>query len=555
MATAPLVQPLIGLPPDVFNGDRSYSRAFLTQFRIFTRINRRHPDVTYPHRRVKLVLSYIQGPAVDDWKRNAYHGLAAYPTGEAWWDEFVRAFTATWVADPVAPTDSPFAPRTSAPTPSILAVLSPLTPTAASTTTLANDEEDWALFAPRVTAVPTPLVTPDAPRVEKRKRDDVSDTEETLPNKHPRLATHAGPPRASLQLARQSVPLPRKYTYAPHRATSAPTTSTPRFLVPWSPPPRPPDDPVHAPSLVDPDPRPLAPDRTVVEDDNTLTGGVKTLDDSVFAPVSAQDDAGSTPHTEDSRPQTPPLTPNTTDSSLQTPPCAHLFPRHAFERPRDPDELATDRRCRGKARAPYPATSRNHTRHAQQDQPTASPAENDAVIPQRHSRHHPPWSHHDQRKDDAALTQRHLSTHPRRTKTHTQDEDHSATAAAPLTSPPQNRTATRNRDRPGRAARQHPGKPAQVKQQPDSQHPHRAEAAATTPVTNRANAAVEMFLRRYDATQTTPAPAAAPVSRAYDAVMQHLNYRLATDPDTTRITQPFALRPGPRAVLHKWKKT
>ncbi|KAH9174463.1 hypothetical protein EDB89DRAFT_1904635 [Lactarius sanguifluus] len=482
---------LVGPTPTPFTGDRAQAQRFLVEFLELDRRNRRHPLIIRPTLRVELALSYIHGPLTTSWRHTIRLGGPRPSEDETIWDEFYDLFCTAWIDDPAPPVVA--APtQTPPPSPHAAPVPAPA---------VAEQEEDWTLFAPRVTPVPTPLVTPVVPRVEKRKRDSASDSDEYRPGKYSRAAPRPEPPRAAPQLARRSVPLPHKIVYKPRRAASAPVTSAPYFLVPYSPPPRrppsPPNDPVHTPPLVDPDPRPLAPDRTVVGDDNTPTGGVKTLDNSVFAPVSAQDDAGSTPHTEDSRPQTP----DTTDSSLQTPPRAHLFPRRAFERPRDPDELATDRRCRGNARAPYPATSRNHT------------------------------------------------------KTHTQDEDRSATAAAPSTSPPQNRTATRNRDRPVRAARQHPGKPAQVKQQPDSQHPHRAETAGTTPVTNRANAAVEMFLRRYDATQTTPAPAAAPVSRAYDAVVQHLAYRLATDPDTTRITQPFALRPGPRAVLHKWKKT
>ncbi|KAH9163717.1 hypothetical protein EDB89DRAFT_2078531 [Lactarius sanguifluus] len=99
MADTPQTQPLIGLPPDVFNGDRSYSRAFLTQFRFFARLNRRHPDVTYPHRRVKLALSFIHGPLVDNWKRAAYHGLAAIPTGEAWCYVPSGRINPTWIWD------------------------------------------------------------------------------------------------------------------------------------------------------------------------------------------------------------------------------------------------------------------------------------------------------------------------------------------------------------------------------------------------------------------------------------------------------------------------
>ncbi|KAH9166107.1 hypothetical protein EDB89DRAFT_2076245 [Lactarius sanguifluus] len=187
---------------------------------------------------------------------------------------------------------------------------------------------------PTVSPVPrvsTPQNGYIAQRVEKHQRDDTSDEEETRHHKYPRLAPHIGPPRARPQLARRSIPLPHKIVYKPRRATSAPVASTPRFLVPYSPSPRrPPDNPDHAPPLVDPDPRPLAPGHTVVEGDNSPMRGVKTLDVSDFDPVLAQ-------NTADSRPQTPPRT--------------HVFPRHALEMPRDPDEVAPPNRRRRRAHA------------------------------------------------------------------------------------------------------------------------------------------------------------------------------------------------------------
>ncbi|KAH9166683.1 hypothetical protein EDB89DRAFT_2128340, partial [Lactarius sanguifluus] len=339
------------------------------------------------------------------------------------------------------------------------------------------------------------------------KRDDVSDTEDTHHSKHPRIATHAEPPRAALQLARRSVPLPRKIAYKPRRAPSAPVLGITPFLVPYSPPPRrppsPPANPDHAPPLVDPDPRPLAPIRTVVEDDNSPMRGVKTLDDSVFAPVSAQDDAVSTPYTEDSSPQTPPH--------------AHLFPRHALERPRDPDELttrATNKQRRGNTRAPYPATPRQHDKHA-----NAPPTPDASRLAKKRRR---------------------------------------ATAAAPATSPLPNRITARARDRHVRAARRHADQPAPAVPSHAGRHPHHAEVAETAPTTDkprdRANAAVENFLRQYDADQPTPRQAPTQTNPTYDAVARHHEYVLATDPDTTRVTQPFALRPRPHAVLLQWKK-
>ncbi|KAH9172274.1 hypothetical protein EDB89DRAFT_2168748 [Lactarius sanguifluus] len=550
MADTPQTQPFNGLPPTIFDGDRSYSRAFLTQFRIFARINRRHTDVTYPHRRVKLALSFIHGPLVNDWKWTVYHGLAAIPTGEAWWDEFIRAFTAAWINDPVAPNESLFASRASVPMPSIRAVLGSLTPTAAATTTLADDKEDWALFAPRVASDPTPLVTPAVPRIEKRKQhDDVSDTEEIRPSKHPRIATHAGPPRARPQLGRRGVPLPRKYTYAPRRATAAPVTSTPHSLVPYSPPPRrppnPPGDPVRAPPPTVPDPRPSAPGHTVVEGDNSPMRGVKTLDISGFDSVLAQDDATSTPRTEDSRPQTPSLTPDATDSPPQTPPRVYLFPRHALERPHDPDELTTKtiaRQRRGSTRVPYPTTPRNHTRRAQNAVNRRPEDVPPTPVASRHTRKRrranaadaPPHS------TGAATTRNQATTAPA--------DAPPTSAAAPSTSSPSEQIATRTRERCVHTARRH-DRPAQVVLQPDNHNPRRTETE-----TDRANAAVENFLRQYDTAWTTATPTPVPPDRAYDAVAQHLAYCLVTDPDTTRVTQPFTLRDKPHAVLLQWKK-
>ncbi|KAH9172048.1 hypothetical protein EDB89DRAFT_2070200 [Lactarius sanguifluus] len=391
---------------------------------------------------------------------------------------------------------------------------------AASTTTLADDEEDWALFAPRVTSVPTPLVTPAAQRVEKRMHDDVSDTEETRPVKYPRLKAHPEPPRAKPQLGRRSVPLPRKFVCRQRRASSAPTTGIPPFFVQYSPPPRrppSPDDPVHAPPLVDPDPRSLAPDCTVVEGDNTLTGGVKTLDVSDFDSVLAQ---------------------NTVDSLPQTPPRTHLFPCHAFERPRDPDELATrtlDRRSRSNVRSPYPTTPRNHARRAQnatnrrpEDVPPTS-------VVSRHMRK--------RRRANAAAA----PPHSPGVATNAQTVDH--------------RTRRRTTDLRSNSLDGTPAEP-DSHAKPQQARPHRtperkhirAETTEATPAINRANAAVEMFLRRYDAARPTPAPAAAPASHKYDAIAQHLTYRLATDPDTTRVTQPFTLQDKPRAIRLQWKK-
>ncbi|KAH9074989.1 hypothetical protein EDB83DRAFT_1887307 [Lactarius deliciosus] len=104
-----------------------------------------------------------------------------------------------------------------------------------------------------------------------------------------------------------------------------------------------------------------------------------------------------------------------------------------------------------------------------------------------------------------------------------------AAETTPRPRPPSSVT-TRNRDRPVRTARQ----------QPDRQR-------------NRANTAVEVFLEQYDAARTTSAPTPIRARRTYDAVMQHLDLRLPRNPDTTGVTQPFALKVEPTAILRRWK--
>ncbi|KAH9069773.1 hypothetical protein EDB83DRAFT_2314145 [Lactarius deliciosus] len=159
------------------------------------------------------------------------------------------------------------------------------------TRTPADEDEDWTLFAPRA-PVPAPL-TPAAPALinslahangtsEKRKRNcEIEEEDETRPGK-----------RIHVQLARRSVPLPRKHTFVRRLPVVPPPPVgdsngfpdsdfdfTPPVATPCLPPPCPPRSP-RRPYR----PRLSSPPLPVVEDDNTLTGGVKTLDSSVFAP-------------------------------------------------------------------------------------------------------------------------------------------------------------------------------------------------------------------------------------------------------------------------------
>ncbi|KAH9062483.1 hypothetical protein EDB83DRAFT_2519986 [Lactarius deliciosus] len=409
-----VAQTMTGPTPMPFTGDRALAQQFLDEFWQFERANLRHVLITRPALRVELALSFIRGPLTDPWKQTVQRGSPGDTEDEKLWDEFYDSFCTAWTDDlpvPVPQTPSPlestdatavpspdtdndfdfkesyasflndnagifsprtptptpsppvseeeedetlYAPRTSAPPPSILDVLRPLTPTAPSPPTLADDDGEWTLFAPRVVSVLTPLVTPTAPRIEKRKQHDPSDEEETRPSKHPRIAPRTGPPRARPQLARRSVPLPRRYAFAPRRATSAPVTSAPSFIVPYSPPPRRPPSPPDDPGPPVPAALPPGSRHTIVEDDNNRRGGVKTLDSSVFAPDVAVSPTP-TPVLDSPRPPTP-----------RTPPPRRpdIFPRLALEMPRDPDSLAThptNSRRRGNAHPRTPAQTTTDT--------------------------------------------------------------------------------------------------------------------------------------------------------------------------------------------------
>ena len=53
-----------GKAPNVFDRDRTKSKAFISDLKIYFRINRSHPDVKNYHTRVFVALSFIKGPNV-----------------------------------------------------------------------------------------------------------------------------------------------------------------------------------------------------------------------------------------------------------------------------------------------------------------------------------------------------------------------------------------------------------------------------------------------------------------------------------------------------------
>jgi hypothetical protein len=56
-----------GKAPDVFDGDRTKSKAFISNMVVYFKINHNHPDIRNPYTRVYIALSFIKGPNVVNW--------------------------------------------------------------------------------------------------------------------------------------------------------------------------------------------------------------------------------------------------------------------------------------------------------------------------------------------------------------------------------------------------------------------------------------------------------------------------------------------------------
>jgi hypothetical protein len=95
---------LIGNPPTPFDGDRSKTDQFMTQFGMFRMINNTHAVITNPMQRVTLALTYIRGPKVNKWVSQQFNALSTKvygdanhapthaDTDEALWEDFITEF-------------------------------------------------------------------------------------------------------------------------------------------------------------------------------------------------------------------------------------------------------------------------------------------------------------------------------------------------------------------------------------------------------------------------------------------------------------------------------
>ena len=92
-----------GNPPAVFNSDRSKSNKFLEDFKVYRMVNQGNQTMRIPLERVALILTYIKGKNIQDWRTRMVneierltHGTASQPAvppkSEALWAVFERDF-------------------------------------------------------------------------------------------------------------------------------------------------------------------------------------------------------------------------------------------------------------------------------------------------------------------------------------------------------------------------------------------------------------------------------------------------------------------------------
>ena len=91
---------LQGQEPTVFNGDREKTDGFLHELRLYQFVNATHPIMTDPRRKVAHALTYMEGPEVYEWKRDAEVWILSNPTPSdpqvTVYDDFKFTFIESW---------------------------------------------------------------------------------------------------------------------------------------------------------------------------------------------------------------------------------------------------------------------------------------------------------------------------------------------------------------------------------------------------------------------------------------------------------------------------
>ena len=97
---------LRGKASETFNGDRTKSKEFLSELRIYFQLNQKKPDVKNCYSRVLLALSFIKGPNVVNWtnvqfnkvEKDLHNLYKGDEDDEGLWMDFLRHFKQTYVS-------------------------------------------------------------------------------------------------------------------------------------------------------------------------------------------------------------------------------------------------------------------------------------------------------------------------------------------------------------------------------------------------------------------------------------------------------------------------
>jgi Retrotransposon gag protein len=97
---------LRGKAPEVFNGDRTKSKNFISDLRIYFQINRNHKDVKNAYSRTLLALSFIKGPNVVNWVDQEFnrvnedlrHEYGDDEEDDGIWTNFERRFRRNYIS-------------------------------------------------------------------------------------------------------------------------------------------------------------------------------------------------------------------------------------------------------------------------------------------------------------------------------------------------------------------------------------------------------------------------------------------------------------------------
>ncbi|KAH9016169.1 hypothetical protein EDB84DRAFT_1443224 [Lactarius hengduanensis] len=303
-----LMMTLTGPTPAPFTGDRTTAQQFLDEFNQLVRANLRHLLVSRPELQVELALQYVaKTPTTAAWRRSARsQSRDSGLTDETVWDNFYDSFCTAWTDDP-----KPLPATTSPPPHPVLGGDGAIQLTS-------TDLDERALSAPRTELTQTP---PRPPRSPRRVSPTASLLYSVKPVDEPPRLLYAPIHPAPVSLVSASAASEGPQINADGDAADSDNKNgSYEGSMPLLPP----------PALAA---LPMAP-ASVVEDDNNLERGVKTLGTSVLSPDFTY------PY-----PISPALPPQTPVYNSYDSPCRVLFAPNPRKRPRKPGD-ATDRRVR-----------------------------------------------------------------------------------------------------------------------------------------------------------------------------------------------------------------